>query len=142
VRILTVVHNSPSNFLRSRDLWQRITNNNVPKQQHRLGDGTFVEYPLRLMATQAVDSADSRAIQFCDVLAGIGARYFDPRTAGNDLEFMDRLVEAGLKHISYNGILPAPVFPDRIPPKRLSGPSSGASSWSPPRVCRRRPPAR
>ena len=35
---------------------------------------------------------------------------------------MDSLVEAGLKHISYNGIRPQPIFPDRIPPKRLSGP--------------------
>ena len=37
---------------------------------------------------------------------------------------MDYVIEAGLKHISYNGIRPALVFPDRIPPKRLTGPDA------------------
>ncbi|MGA7455575.1 MAG: hypothetical protein WBW73_31500 [Rhodoplanes sp.] len=117
-----VVHDASSNFLRSKDLWQRITSNNVPKQLHRLGDGSQVQFPLRIVSTQALSSIDSRAVQFCDVLAGIGARFFDQRTAGGERVFMDSLVEAGLKHISYNGIRPQPIFPDRIPPKRLSGP--------------------
>jgi len=34
-----IVHDASSNFLRARDVWQRITNNNVPNQMHRLGDG-------------------------------------------------------------------------------------------------------
>lgn len=95
-----VAHDASSNFLRGRDLWERITNNDVPKQMHRLGDGSFVEFPLRVVSTQSVNSIDSRAVQFCDVLAGLGARYFDPRTAAGEREFMDSLVEAGLKHIS------------------------------------------
>jgi len=87
-----------------------------------LGTVSFVEFPLRIVSTQSVNSVDSRAIQFCDILAGLGTRHFDPRSLGSDREFMDELVEGGLNHISYNGIRPAPVFPDRIPPKRLSGP--------------------
>lgn len=117
-----VVHDASSNFLRGREVWERITNNNVPRQRHRLGDGSYVEFPLRIVSTRSVNSIESRAVQFCDILAGVGARYFDPRTAGSDREFMDSLVKAGLKHISYNGIRPQPIFPDRIPPKRLSGP--------------------
>jgi Protein of unknown function (DUF3800) len=119
---LAVVHDASSNFLRARDLWERITNNNVPEQRHRLGDGSHVAFPLRIVSTRSVDSINSRAVQFCDILAGLGARHFDPRTTGGEREFIDSLVETGLKHVSYNGIRPQPIFPDRIPPKRLAGP--------------------
>jgi hypothetical protein len=117
-----IVHDASSNFLRSKDMWERITNNNVPAQMHRLGDGTFVEFPLRVVSTSAADSRDSRSIQFCDLLAGLATRHFNPRTQGDDRKFMDDVIDAGLKEITYNGIRPSHVFPDRIPPKRLTGP--------------------
>lgn len=117
-----VVHDASSNFLRSREMWERITNNNVPKQMHRQGDGSFVEFPLRVVSTTAMNSQDSRSIQFCDVLAGLATRHFSPRTEGDDREFLDQVIDAGLKNITYNGIRPATVFPDQIPPKRLTGP--------------------
>ncbi|WP_409563238.1 DUF3800 domain-containing protein [Hyphomicrobium sp. MC8b] len=119
-----VVHDASSNFLRGKDIWDRITNSNVPKQMHRLGDGSYVEFPLRVVSTTPMNSLDSRAVQFCDILAGVGAKYFDPRTAANDREFMNSLIEAGISNIPYNGIRPQPVFPDRIPPKRLTGPDT------------------
>lgn len=119
-----VVHDASSNFMRRKDVWDRITNCNVPKQMHRLGDGSSVEFPLRVVSTTPMNSIDSRAVQFCDILAGVGAKFFDSLTAGSDREFLDSLVEAGLKHISYNGIRPQHIFPDRIPPKRLTGPDT------------------
>jgi hypothetical protein len=117
-----IVHDASSNFLRNKAIWDRITNNNVPRQVHRLGDGTFVEYPLRVVSTAPVDSQSSRSIQFCDIIAGLVSRSFDPRTEGDDRKFMDDVIDAGLKEITYNGIRPTHSFPDQIPPKRLRGP--------------------
>ncbi len=116
------IHDASSNFLRGKDLWDRITNNNVPSQMHRQGDGTFVEFPLRVVSMTAVDSKNSRSIQFCDILAGLTTRHFNPRIEGDDRKFMDDVISAGLEDITYNGIRPSHVFPDQIPPKRLTGP--------------------
>ncbi|ENN88493.1 hypothetical protein RHSP_04799 [Rhizobium freirei PRF 81] len=117
-----VIHDDSSNFLRSREMWGKITSVNVPPQLHRSGDGSFVEYPLRVISTTAMDSKDSPSIQFCDLLAGLAAKHFSPRTEGDDRVFMDQVIEAGLKHITYNGIRPDVIFTDRIPPRRLDGP--------------------
>ena len=117
-----LVHDASSNFLRSRDMWERITSADVPPQLHRGGDGSFVEFPLRVVSTTAVDLKDSRSIQFCDILAGLATRHFSPLTEGDDRVFMDELIDAGLKEITFNGIRPGTTFPDQIPPKRLSGP--------------------
>jgi hypothetical protein len=119
-----VVHDASSNFLRSREMWERITSANVPPQSYRGGDGSAVEFPLRVVSTTAVDSKNSRCVQFCDVLAGLAARHFSPRTAGEDRSFMNEVLDAGLKEITYNGIQPDTEFPDQIPPKPLQGPDA------------------
>lgn len=118
------VHDASSNFFRRRDLWERMTNNNVPAQMHPLGDGTFVQFPLRVVSTTPVDSRNNYEIQFCDILAGITARQFDMRIAGADRALLDEVIEAGLNQISYNGIRPSHIFPDQIPPRQLSGPDA------------------
>jgi len=117
-----VVHDDSSNFLRSRDMWEKITNTNVPTQSQRSGDGSDVEYPLRVVSTTPMNSKDSFSIQFCDVLAGLVTKHFSSRTEGEDRLFMDRLIDAGLKHVTYNGVRPELVFPDQIPPRRREGP--------------------
>jgi hypothetical protein len=118
----SIVHDASSNFLRSAESWRRITSNNVPRQMHRSGDGSFTEFPLRVTSTTPMDSKASRSIQFCDILAGLSTRHFSPLTQGGDRVFMDELIDAGLNELSFNGIRPEPVFPDRIPPKPLTGP--------------------
>jgi hypothetical protein len=117
-----IVHDVSSNFLRSKELWERITSNKTPAQMHRQGDGTFVEFPLRIVSTAAVDSRNSRSIQLCDVLAGLATRHFSVPLDGDDRKFLNDLVGKGLKHVTHSGILPDVVFPDQIPPKRLTGP--------------------
>ena len=84
-------------------MWNHASNG-VPQQMHRLGDGSFVEFPLRVVSTTAVDFRNSRSIQFCDVLAGLATRHFNPRTGGDDRKFMDDVIDAGLKEITYNGM--------------------------------------
>ena len=117
-----IIHDASSNFLRSADLWRRITADNVPRQMHRSGDGSFTEFPLRVTSTTPIDSKASRSIQFCDILAGLSTRHFSANTKGDEREFIDEVIDAGLKELSFNGIRPEPVFPDQIPPKPLDGP--------------------
>jgi hypothetical protein len=77
---------------------------------------------LRVASTTAVNSRYNRSIQFCDVLAGLAARHLNPRTAGDDRKFIDEVIGAGLKDVTFIGIRPDIVFPDQIPPQRLKGP--------------------
>ncbi|MGH6924621.1 MAG: hypothetical protein ACRED5_12860 [Propylenella sp.] len=37
---------------------------------------------------------------------------------------MEEAIEAGLKHVTYDGVRPQTIFPDQIPPKRLTGPDA------------------
>ena len=117
-----IVHDNSSNFLRRKEMWERITNNNVPKQLHRQGDGTFIEFPLRVNATKTIDSKCSKSVQFCDILAGLATKFFNPRTREVDRKFLEELIAAGLGDLKYSGILPSHIFPDQFPPKQLSGP--------------------
>jgi hypothetical protein len=103
-------------------MWEKITSPDVPPQLHRGGDGSFVEYPLRVISTTPMNSRESFSIQYCDLLAGLATKHFSPRREGDDRAFMDQVIEAGLKHITYNGIRPDVIFPDQIPPRRLDGP--------------------
>jgi hypothetical protein len=116
---LAVVHDESSNFMRSQKVWQKITSCDVPRKRFRFGDGSIVEYPLRVISTTPMNSKDSRSIQFCDVLAGLATRHFSPCTEGRDRTFINEVFDAGLKHITYECILPDTVFPDF---KRLNGP--------------------
>lgn len=87
-----------------------------------MSDGTVVEFPMRLLSTTAADSKTNPSVQFCDVLAGLVTKLLDPRLEGEDDEFMNDVVAAGLDTVSSNGIRPTTIFPDQIPPRRLQGP--------------------
>ncbi|MGE3993159.1 DUF3800 domain-containing protein [Pseudorhodoplanes sp.] len=117
-----VVHDASSTFLRQRRMWENITNPDVPEQIHRGGDGSETPFPLRVVSTEAVDSKDHFAIQFCDVLAGLCVKHFGSPADHPDRVFLDKVIQAGLGTLTYNGIRPSLIFPDHIPPKPLDGP--------------------
>ncbi len=120
----SVVHDASSNFFRHRETWARVTNNKVPTQTVTLGDGTTVQFPLRVTSTHSVDSKDNYSVQFCDILAGLTTKHFDARIVGDNRILLDEIVAAGMGEIAFNGIRPGTVFPDQIPPKRLTGPDA------------------
>jgi hypothetical protein len=119
---LAMIHDASSNFLRSKEAWEMITSVQAEAKAFVMSDGTVVEFPMRLLSTTAADSKTNPSIQFCDVLAGLVTKLHDPRLEGEDVEFMNDVVAAGLDTVSSNGIWPATIFPDQIPPRRLQGP--------------------
>lgn len=119
-----IVHDASSTFLRDRDLWNAATKSDAPKTAIPMGDGSFAEYPMRVVATTAQDSRQSSAVQFCDILAGLTARHFSPNLDPDERQFMNRMIDEGLCHISCNRIVPGTEFPVQIPPRRLSGPDA------------------
>ena len=119
-----IIHDTSANFFRHLDIWKRMTNANVPSQTYPLADGTSVEYPLRIVSTTPVDSRSTPSVQFCDIVAGLAARHFDPQLAPDNRQLINEAVEAGFSSVDYNGIQPDLVFPDQIPPRRLEGPDN------------------
>ena len=118
-----IVHDASANFFRHREIWNKITNSDVPGYMHTTGSGSEVKFPLRVIETTATDSKSNFSVQLCDVLAGVVARHFDERIEGIDRELLDKIIEAGLGAITFDGILPSTIFPN-FPPKRLIGPDA------------------
>ena len=116
------VHDATANFFRRRDMWDRITNRDVPKQLYRGGDGSYVEFPLRVNQTISADSRNNYAIQLCDIVSGLATKVFNPNLPPEDRAFIDEVLRVGFGDLQYNGIMFQAIFPDKIPPKELSGP--------------------
>ncbi len=117
------VHDASAHFFRHRETWEKVTGTGAPAGLHQSGDGTSVEFPLRVISTQAVDSKDNSSVQFCDVLAGLFAKQFNKRIEGDDRKLLQDVVAAGLGELRFNGVRPSAVFPD-FPPRRLDGPDA------------------
>ncbi|MCV3271954.1 DUF3800 domain-containing protein [Roseobacter sinensis] len=117
-----VVHDASSAFLRDRVMWEAITAADNQEVELKAGDGSFVPHPLRVVSTEARDSRESFSIQFCDILAGLTAKHFNPDLDDDERAFMNELIGEGLGNISSNRLVPSGEFPIQIPPKRLEGP--------------------
>ena len=93
-----------------------------PEVALKAGDGSFVPHPLRVVSTEARDSRQSFSVQFCDILAGLTSKHFNPYLDDDERAFMNELIDEGLGNISSNRLIPSGEFPVQIPPKRLDGP--------------------
>jgi hypothetical protein len=119
-----VFHDASSHFLRQRHTWQIITDQTVPRQQHQLGDGSYLEYPLRVISTTSVNSTDSYAIQLCDLLAGFGAALSQVNNTGETSHPLYQIAaNTPFGQLSYKGMEPGTEFPE-FPPKRKIGPDA------------------
>lgn len=118
-----VVHDNSANFYRRRELWEKIVGPDAPAHLHPLGDGTYVQYPLRVVRTEGVDSKLSYAVQLCDVVAGLAAKVQNPNAPNEDCQWLELLLEAGFQELTFNGIYFRPEFPNGGPAP-LDGPDA------------------
>jgi hypothetical protein len=119
----SAIHDKSAHFFRHRETWELITSPEAPPGLHTGGDGVDVEFPLRVVSTEAVDSKDNYSVQLCDVLAGLKAKIFDKRIVGDDRELLNQVIRAGASELQYNGVRPTGVFP-AFPPRQLNGPDA------------------
>lgn len=119
-----IIHDVSSVFLRDKRMWEAVTAVDESTTAIRNGDGSVTEWPLRVVSTEGRHSHESYSIQFCDILAGLVSKHFNPNLTPEDRVFIDELIDGGLKSISCNRLVPSTEFPIRIPPKRLDGPDS------------------
>jgi hypothetical protein len=119
-----VIHDASSNFLRQKETWDAITNSDVPEQLHPLGDGTTVQFPLRVLSTTAVDSKDNYSIQLCDIIAGFATMFFRLKFTGVTGHAIQQIAaETGFGQIDFSGLMFTGEFPD-FPPQRATGPDA------------------
>jgi hypothetical protein len=116
-----VKHDSSSNFLRNRELWDTITRTDAPAWIHPISNGGSVEFPLRVIETQSVDSKDNYSIQLCDLIAGFACQLVRLKSTNiTDHPIIEIATESGFENIMCNMISPGSEFPE-FPPKRLVG---------------------
>lgn len=121
-----IIHDDSSNFLRQKETWDALTSHDVPEYQHPLGDGTFVQYPLRVVQTMPIKSHENYSVQLCDILAGFATQNFKNSLKGDNAKpIYKEAMEAGLGEIMYNSIRPGKDFP-KFPPDKLTGPDAPA----------------
>lgn len=114
----SILHDDISNFLRQRETYQAITNQKVPYQLHPLGDGSVVEFPLRVVETISVNSKDNYSVQLCDILAGFATGYKKLSSGIIDDHIFYEAAKAGLGDIMFNSIQQKNVFPTGSPRTR------------------------
>ncbi|WP_324698521.1 DUF3800 domain-containing protein [Novosphingobium sp. RL4] len=113
-----LVHDESSNFLRQRDMWGTMLRDDFVSPPMPQGNGTLVEFPLRVRSTVSASSHASPAIQLCDVLAGLGAK-FAPALQGRESDpFLLELIELGAGALTYSGVMPHDAYAEGPPPRR------------------------
>lgn len=119
---LIVTHDNASNFGRKLTVWEKITSLTAPEHLHPLGDGSAVQYPLRVTKTFGVDSKENFSIQLCDILAGIATKHSGVSLKSSERDLINNILEAGLGDLPNIALRFQPIFPDYQPPKKLNGP--------------------
>lgn len=113
-----IVHDESSNFLRQREVWTTLMRDDFARGTLEKGDGSEIEFPLRVRSTASMGSEAAPAIQLCDMLAGLygkAALAFDGRERD---PFMTELLDLGVGELAYAGVLPRPEYTEGPPPRR------------------------
>jgi hypothetical protein len=118
-----ILHDQSSNFFKSRSMWSTLMRNDAPDVVHQLGNGSLVEFPLRVSTTTSLRSHDSRSVQFCDVVAGLFTKLM-PAVQGFEIDpFLMELVAKGAGEVTMSGVNPERIYVNGPPPRR-SGPDA------------------
>lgn len=118
-----ILHDQSSNFFKSRSMWSTLMRNDAPDIVHQLGNGSLVEFPLRVCTTTSLISHDSRSVQFCDVVAGLFTKLM-PAVQGFEIDpFLMELVAKGAGEVTMSGVNPERIYVNGPPPRR-SGPDA------------------
>lgn len=116
-----LVHDESSNFLRRQDMWLALLRDDYASPPVEQGNGTLIEFPLRVRSTRAVRSHDSSAVQLCDLVAGLAAKAAPGLDGRASDPFVVDLVMAGAGALTVGGVRPHDDYAEEGVP-RASGP--------------------
>jgi hypothetical protein len=116
---IALVHDESSNFLRQRDMWATMLRDDFASPSMPVGNGTLIEFPLRVRSTTSMASHLSPAIQLCDIVAGLGAK-LNMTMQGRDRDpFLMELVGRGAGELTQEGVKPYAEYAEGPPPPRV-----------------------
>ena len=101
-----IVHDESTSFDSQQELWSTITRDDFTSPPFRQANGTIVELPLRVRSTTGVRSETSSAIQFADLLAGLGAKFALTSDSDERDPFLIDLVKRGAGALTSGGVRP------------------------------------
>lgn len=113
-----VVHDQSSSFFKNASMWAALVRNDAPPTVHQLGNGSQVEFPLRVLSTTSVTSHESAAVQLCDILAGLFAKMMRALQGTERDAFLMYLVRRGVGEITFSGVNPGQDRVSGLPPRR------------------------
>lgn len=116
-----VVHDKSSNFFRKIEWWKQITSPEVAAAVVPIANQQTMNFPLNVVTTRAEDSANSRALQLSDVLAGLSARLLHADHPTLDPAFRVDVINAGFGELMVDGMRPDDTFISG-PIQRRTGP--------------------
>ena len=114
---LSIVHDESSSFFKQRGMWNALIRDDAPALEVMAASGMAAIFPLRIVETLSKRSERSRAIQLCDVFAGMVARLM-PLLQGKKDAFAIELFQAGVGNASLSGVLPERERVSGPPPMR------------------------
>jgi hypothetical protein len=113
-----IVHDQSSNFFKNASMWDTLMRDDFPPRVQQLGNGSEVEFPLRVVSTQSVSSHESPAVQFCDILAGLFAKMMRALQGSDRDPFLMHLVQQGVGNVVFSGVNPGQERVSSLPPQR------------------------
>lgn len=112
----SIVHDESTSFAKSSSMWGALIRGDVEPFEAAAASGS-VSFPLRIASSRPERSERSYAIQFCDVLAGMFGRAARILTGERD-PFLFELMQAGLGHANFDGVMPMNESVTDLPPLR------------------------
>jgi hypothetical protein len=114
---LDLYHDRASVFFSQKDLWNALISKKVSDQLHPVANGPPIRFPLPVGSTNSLDSKSNKAIQICDLLAGLMAKLCNSLD-GSERELIDRIKRTKFNQIAMNGLQPSLEFPENGPELR------------------------
>jgi hypothetical protein len=110
-------------FFEQKSMWDAITSKQVPAQLHPVANGPPIQFPLSVNSTKATESKSSPAVQLCNLLAGLAAKFINTSVGGEGRGILDAIAASSFGRVPMNGLVPQPNFPEDGPAP-LDGPDA------------------
>lgn len=118
---LDLYHDQSNSFFAQKVLWDALMSKDVDEQLHPVANGPPIRFPLPVRSTNSLNSKASSAVQLCDLIAGVTAKFASHKDGDPGADILDAILRTGFAEVPTNGVTPALDFPEGGP-EPLDGP--------------------